>query len=1093
MGKKKDTKMNFKNMISFGKYTKIITAVVLAGLVFASVYLFIQYYPSLRRSGAASDEFLQVSGRNFIYKGQTVQLRGSNVHNQVWDNNWHGSVNSIQLGEADYAKMAQMGGNHFRFGLAYGMWSDNKTSFFAALDKQIEWARKYNVWILLNLFTTPAHCYEGYSNKCGIWNSQSEQDQLVAFWVDIANRYKDEPAIIGYDVLNEPVPNSSTQWTQIVQRVRDAVWAVDQNHLIFNNLNDPGNLQRVNGNNVVYEVHDYSPLAFSHSSGGTSYPGTVSDWCGSFYWDYNAMKNGSSSCTNVALRFNVNHYIQNNLPLYSGEWGSRAVYSGYKQYIKDKGQVLNELGIHGAHYVWRHSQENWGLYPPQPGSALVPYDTELEQIIRNYFANAVRPNFGGGPPIVSSPGPTSGTGGNPTPVPTQPSGSSSPYKTLTIPGTIQGEDFDNGGQNVAYFDTTSGNTGGAYRSTDVDIKSISSGTIVGWMPQREWMRYTVNVSQSGLYRIDARGGTPLAGKQMGLEINGSQVATLNMPQTADWETYQEFTVGTVNLTAGQKTLVLRATTDSQDIDWVKFTLVSSGWTPAPTAVPTKTPSPTPKPTGNVTPAPTTTPKPGQPPAGGQPGWFAEYYNGANFESKVLSRIDSAIDFDWGEGSPANGVNNENFSVRWSAYFVPPVSGSYTFNAYTDDGARVWVDNNLVIDNWRQQAVTKSSGATVLQAGTAVSVVMEYNDVYQVAKAKLTVNFPAGGRQDTPDGGTGGGGNPTNPPSNPTPAPTTSPTNPPSNPTPVPTSVPSNGGLRVQNTSLVNQNGSRFIVEGVNIELYRDQGCSYITTGQIQSKTAVINKLKSLGVNAVRLNYYRSWLEQGSNINQYLDFAQTLAQNGIYVMPSDHAFTGQSLGGRSSSYPLFNSIVQGAKSRGFIQYLIMNPYNEPGPMGWSEWVSANKDTVNYLRNTAGFTGPIVLDGPSWAAAFDVSSFQQMVSYDASLRGGTANVLFSNHWYPNIPISNPQNASNSSNQVPVLIGELGQINPGSSGLDPSYVRNVLSNVVNTGIPRGFNGVFAWMWNWCDENSMTNNDFVTVNTYGNIYITDYFQKVQ
>lgn len=102
------------------------------------------------------------------------------------------------------------------------------------------------------------------------------------------------------------------------------------------------------------------------------------------------------------------------------------------------------------------------------------------------------------------------------------------------------------------------------------------------------------------------------------------------------------------------------------------------------------------------------------------------------------------------------------------------------------------------------------------------------------------------------------------------------------------------------------------------------------------------------------------------------------------------------------------------------------------------------------------------------------------------------FFSNHWYPNINISNVNNSITNSNVIPVVIGEVGQINPGTTGVVAQYVKDVLNAVVNTGISRGHNGVFPWLWNWCDENSMTNDDYQTLNTYGQIYTTNYFSKL-
>jgi hypothetical protein len=76
-----------------------------------------------------------------------------------------------------------------------------------------------------------------------------------------------------------------------------------------------------------------------------------------------------------------------------------------------------------------------------------------------------------------------------------------------IPGKIEAEDYDVGGEGVAYHDTTLGNEGGEYRSDDVDVQSTTDGGDghnVGWIEAGEWLEYTVDVASTGLYDIQVR-------------------------------------------------------------------------------------------------------------------------------------------------------------------------------------------------------------------------------------------------------------------------------------------------------------------------------------------------------------------------------------------------------------------------------------------------------------------------------------------------------------------------------------------------------------------------------------------------------------
>src|SRR5262245_36400698 len=71
---------------------------------------------------------------------------------------------------------------------------------------------------------------------------------------------------------------------------------------------------------------------------------------------------------------------------------------------------------------------------------------------------------------------------------------------IAIPGTIEAADFDEGGPGVAYFDTTFGNSGGAYRDSHVDVQLASDGGYnIGWIGAGEWLNYTVRVPSPGDY------------------------------------------------------------------------------------------------------------------------------------------------------------------------------------------------------------------------------------------------------------------------------------------------------------------------------------------------------------------------------------------------------------------------------------------------------------------------------------------------------------------------------------------------------------------------------------------------------------------
>jgi hypothetical protein len=100
----------------------------------------------------------------------------------------------------------------------------------------------------------------------------------------------------------------------------------------------------------------------------------------------------------------------------------------------------------------------------------------------------------------------------------------------------------------------------------------------------------------------------------------------------------------------------------------------------------------------------------------EPGLKGEYFSGMNFNTLVLTRVDDVVNFDWGNGSPGPGVPADQFSARWTGFIVIEVTGTYTFWTNSDDGVRLWVGENIVVQNWTDHAPTWNSGSIVLSPG-----------------------------------------------------------------------------------------------------------------------------------------------------------------------------------------------------------------------------------------------------------------------------------------------------------------------------------------------------------------------------------------
>jgi glucosylceramidase len=134
-----------------------------------------------------------------------------------------------------------------------------------------------------------------------------------------------------------------------------------------------------------------------------------------------------------------------------------------------------------------------------------------------------------------------------------------PFTTpAPVPGTLGAETFDNGGEGVAYHDTTPGNSGGAFRDTDVDIEVSSEGGYdVGWTAPGEWLNYTVNVAAAGSYTVQFRVASPDSGNaiHVGFNTASSVWSTVAIPATGGWQSWTNVTVP-VTLGAGVQQMTL---------------------------------------------------------------------------------------------------------------------------------------------------------------------------------------------------------------------------------------------------------------------------------------------------------------------------------------------------------------------------------------------------------------------------------------------------------------------------------------------------------------------------------------------------------
>lgn len=178
----------------------------------------------------------------------------------------------------DIKYLKQIGCNHIRLPFHYKLFTEDlymghRYSGFKYFDRIIDWCKQENLYILLDMHCAPGgQTGDNIDDSYGypyLFKSQSSQDLFTEIWLQIADRYRNEPIIIGYDLMNEPVAHYfsdeldffNEELFKLYRRVISEIREIDANHVIFLNGSVwSGNFEvfkEMMGENIVYEFHKY--------------------------------------------------------------------------------------------------------------------------------------------------------------------------------------------------------------------------------------------------------------------------------------------------------------------------------------------------------------------------------------------------------------------------------------------------------------------------------------------------------------------------------------------------------------------------------------------------------------------------------------------------------------------------------------------------------------------------------------------------------------------------------------------------------------------------------------------------------------------
>lgn len=440
--------------------------------------------------------------------------------------------------EADIERIAQLGYNSVRPALNSRLFvtDGNPPGYseegFALLDNLIKWCKANNVYVIIDMHAavggqTGQNIDDSADNQPELFIQPKYQDELVDLWRTIAKRYKDEPAVAGYDLLNEPLPARTgaakaykAQLEPLYRRLTTAIREVDPRHMIIVEGADWANDWSVFtgpfDKNMVYQFHYYC-------------------------WDTPSTLKSIQQYLDYRKRFNA--------PVWVGETGERddAIYWATTEYFESH-------NIGWSFWPWKKMDARnapYSIKPPAQWQAVTDYSRGGEkpspEVAQKAFdqllANIQLDNCVFFPDVVNS-------------------------MMRRAPARIDAGNYGQEGPNKSYFVKNPAQHSKFYRRSDpVSISVTAAGR---WQSSQyitldssEWTSYTISSEAAKTYQVIVRAKAANGPTTVELTIGG-QVRTVTLSDT-NWS---EVSIGTVPLAPGTNRLKWEIKNGAADLAWI---------------------------------------------------------------------------------------------------------------------------------------------------------------------------------------------------------------------------------------------------------------------------------------------------------------------------------------------------------------------------------------------------------------------------------------------------------------------------------------------------------------------------------------------
>lgn len=481
------------------------------------------------------------------------------------------------------------------------------------VEQVVDWGLSRGFYITLN-----GHHEDWLKNN---YSNPTLRARYDSIWVQVAERFQNKSDKLLFEIINEPNGMTVGQVDDLNQRILDIIRETNPTRIVIYGGNMYANSEQLlnaaipTDDYLIGYYHAYDPWQFSGQGIGTW--GTANDYQ-QLTNKYQSVKNWSTA---------------NNIPIHHSEFGAKLIcdfnsrmriYAHNVEQCIVKGFAFSVWDDGGDFRVLNRGVNSWPevkdvlmhYYEDSPNQIFSTFSldpvTDLPMVLVEWNNRAVdngniilersvgaSSNF---EQIADLPGDattftdldidagitytyrmyttrTDGTllHGYPTRV-TVTATVQTPFNgdAIPIPGELEVEEYDFGGEGLAYHDTEPANIPGGLRPNEgVDIGAYGSGFILGYVALNEWIEYTVNVSQSGTYTVVAEVASEVVNGAFSITFDKNNASTnFSTPNTGNWTAFQDITSNTeIELEAGEQQMRLNITNGNPfNVDRLIFNL-----------------------------------------------------------------------------------------------------------------------------------------------------------------------------------------------------------------------------------------------------------------------------------------------------------------------------------------------------------------------------------------------------------------------------------------------------------------------------------------------------------------------------------------